>query len=528
MLKTGELSPNWLEVLYEIGRQLASSLDLDEVLSKVLALTAQSLETEIGSIFLLDARGRVVNGILSHPQLSPLDKLHLADTVMRQGFAGWVYRQQKADIILDTQTDSRWHVFPDDPLPIRSAMAAPLVWRGAITGIITLTHPEPGHFTKRQLELLEAIAGQAASAVENAALYTRVKNEHAMLQAVIGGVQDIIVATDLMDCLMLVNPAAQRQLGLPHPAARPRASLLLLGKSSRPEESAGARRPLAEVMTDPALLAFYQSAKSEAQRLGSVTLADGRVFDCALVAVPGVGRVWGMHDVTTFKQLDALKSEFVEQVSHDLKAPLGVVMGYAQLLRDSSHLDADELGHVQVMIKSVRRMEGLIDSLLDMSLIEMGLGADFERVDLAQVVRGALDDLQPSIEDKRITLTFEVALAVPPVRGVPVRLGQAVTNLVDNALKFTPPGGRVDVRLAVEGREVVLRVRDTGPGIPPAAQAKLFQKFSRVGQQRASEGHGLGLSIVRSVAEAHGGRAWVESQAGAGSTFALALPTPSA
>ncbi len=523
-LKTGLLSPNWLEVLYEIGRQFGSSLDLDEVLSKVLALTVQALETEIGSIFLLDARGHVVNGILSHPHMSPVAKLHLADTVMRQGFAGWVYRQQKADIILDTQTDSRWHVFPDDTLPIRSAMAAPLVWRSTITGIITLTHPEPGHFTKRQLELLEAIAGQAASAVENAALYTRVKNERAMLQAVIGGVQDIIVATDLMDHLILVNPAAQRQLGLPNPAARPRASF---GRSAS-EESAGARRPLAEVMTDPALLAFYRSAKSEAQRLGPVTLADGRVFDCALVAVPGVGRVWGMHDVTTFKQLDALKSEFVEQVSHDLKAPLGVVMGYAQLLRDSSHLDADELGHIQIIIKSVRRMEGLIDSLLDMSLIEMGLGAEFERVDLGQVVQGALDDLYPSIEDRRITLTFDVAPALPLVRGVPVRLGQAVTNLVDNALKFTPPGGRVDIRLAVEGSEVVFRVRDTGPGIPPTAQSKLFQKFSRVGQHRASEGHGLGLSIVRSVAEAHGGRAWVESQAGAGSTFALALPTPSA
>jgi signal transduction histidine kinase len=173
-------------------------------------------------------------------------------------------------------------------------------------------------------------------------------------------------------------------------------------------------------------------------------------------------------------------------------------------------------------------MEVLIDSVLDISQIEMGLGAEFQAVDFSQVVREALDDLQTPANDKNIALTLDVASALPTVRGVPVRIGQAVTNLVDNALKFTPPGGRVDVRLGVEGGEVVLRVSDTGPGIPPAAQSKLFQKFSRVGQHRASEGHGLGLSIVKSVAEAHGARVWVESQVGVGSTFALALPIPPA
>jgi len=505
--KTGLLSPHWLEVLYEVGRQFASSLDLDEVLGKVLDLTVQALEAEVGGLFLLDARGQVVNGILTGGHLLPAAKVQVLNTVMSRGFAGWVYQHQKADIIQDTQTDPRWYVVPDDTLQVRSAMAAPLIWRGAITGIITLTHPAPGHFTKRQLELLEAIAGHAASAVENAALYTRVKNERAMLQAVIGGVQDIIVVTDLKDRVILVNPAARQQLGLPNLAAR---------------------RPLAEVMADPALLAFYQSAKSETQRLGQVSLGDGRVFDCALVAVLGVGHVLGMHDVTTFKQLDVLKSEFVEHVSHDLKAPLGVVMGYAQLMRDSPRLDSDELGYVQVIIKSVRRMEVLIDSLLDISQIEMGLGAEFEVLDLSQAVRAAVGVLRALAEEKGIVLTLELSAALPPVRGLAVRLEQAVSNLVDNALKFTPPGGSVRVGVAQEGGEVVVRVSDTGPGIPPGLQSKLFQKFSRLGRQRDYEGHGLGLSIVKSVAEAHGARVWVESQVGVGSTFALALPIPPA
>ncbi|MGH2522594.1 MAG: ATP-binding protein [Anaerolineales bacterium] len=498
---TGNLSPGWVDLLYEISRQFSSSLELDEVLGKVLDLTAASVGASVGSIFLLDAHGQVPRSILARRNLPPRVKHEVVNTVMSKGFAGWVYRNQQADIIANTEADERWYPLPDE-LDTRSAMAAPLIRRGVVVGIITLTHPEPNYFTKRQLELLEAIAGQAASAVENAALYTRVNNERSILQAIIGGVQDIIIVTNLTGQLLLVNPAAQQQLALPEG---------LHGQL------------LAAALNEPALLEFYQSAQAEARALRQVALADGRVFDVALVRVPNVGWVLGMHDVTTFKRLDSLKSEFVAQVSHDLKAPLSVIDGYAQLLKDSPGLPADEQEFVRAILRSVLRMQSLITNLLDLSQIELGLDAEFTRVDVGQVAFQAVEGLRALAAERGIALTLEVGDSLPPVQGTALRLEQAVSNLVDNALKFTSHNGSVRVGVTQKGGEVVVRVSDTGPGILPGLQSKLFQKFSRLGQQHDAEGHGLGLSIVKSVAEAHGGRVWVESQAGVGSTFAFAL-----
>jgi signal transduction histidine kinase len=423
---------------------------------------------------------------------------------MSKGLAGWAYQNRRAGIIADTETDPRWHRLPGRNLPTRSAMAVPLLRRDLIIGILTLTHPEPNRFRERHVELLEAIAAQAASAIENAALYTRVNSERAMLQAIIAGVEDVILVTDLEGRLVLANPAARRSLGI-DPTATGQAILATLG--------------------DPALLAFCAAPAGDAAGR-RVKLQDGRVFDCGFVSVPGVGRVLGMHDVTTFDRLNALKSEFVSHVAHDLKSPLATMYGYAWLINDAGGLNDEEREFAQQIMRSIDRMRALIDNLLDIGRIEMGLEAEFEPVDLGAVARRALEQGQAPAQAKQVQLLEAIADGLPRVQGAPIRLEQAVANLIGNAIKFTPAGGAVTVSVAAEGGQVAVRVSDTGPGIPPAQQAKLFQKFSRLGRDetRVQEGHGLGLAIVKSIVEAHGGRAWVESQPGQGSTFGFSLP----
>lgn len=497
--------PEWVQVLYQIGRQFASSLELDEVLGKVLDLTVQTVGASVGSIFLLDAQGNVQRSILARRHLPPLVKHATVSAVMSRGFAGWVYRHQTAAILANTREDPRWFNFPDDPSSgqAQSAMAAPLIRRGRLIGVITLTHAETHRFTERQLELLEAIADQAASAVENAALYTEVSTDRSLLQAVIAGVQDIIIVTDANDRLILLNPAARIQLALPQ---------------------AMAGQPFDSIVQDMALLTFYRAVKDQPHSARQMTLADGRVFDCALVQIPLVGRVLGMHDVTAFKQLDMLKSEFVSHVSHDLKAPLAIVHGYAEMLVSTAGVPAEAESFGASIMEAVDRMQSLINSLLDLGQIERGLDDEFEELNLSDVAVTAIDHLRLLASDKNIALTVEALESVSPVRGSMVRLGQAVSNLVSNAIKFTMEGGFVQLRVAEAGGEVRVTVRDTGPGIPPAMLSRLFQKFSRLGLQRGKEGHGLGLSIVKSVVEAHGGRVWVESALGQGSTFGFAVP----
>lgn len=502
--KTGGLSPDWVELLYEVTRQFASSLELDEVLGKVLTLTVRAVTADAGSIFLLDMNGRVVRSILARGDLPPQIKYPLVLTVMNKGFAGWVYQRRETGIIADTTIDGRWHFFADDTIVTRSAIAAPIIRRDIAIGVMTLMHPEPNWFSKRQLQLLEAIATQAASAIENAALYTNATNERSMLQAIIAAARDGVIVTDTKDRLILVNPMARQSLGIN-------------------EQYQG--RAFGEVLREPGLVEFYAASGAEEHSVREVHFEDGRVFDCALSRIPNVGKVVTMHDITTFKQLDALKSEFVSHVAHDLKAPLGVMQGYTWLLNDHPDLSEEGRSYVEQITDSITRMRVLIDNILDIGRIELGMQAEFQPVAMGVVVQESVKNMQSLAREKRINLTSK-ASTMPLVNGSPLRLGQAVTNLVGNALKFTPIGGSVAVQASFESGQVTVKIADTGPGIPPHLQAKLFQKFSRLGQgaTQKNEGHGLGLAIVKSIVEVHGGRVWVESHTGRGSTFAFSLP----
>lgn len=506
--KSGERdrSPKQIELLYEVTRQFASTLELDNVLGKVLSLTVRSVGAAVGSIFLLNKEGRVIRSILARSNLPPEVKYPTVNRVMSHGFAGWVVQQRQAGIIQDTELDKRWYVFPDDTLVARSALAAPLIRRNQVMGVVTMTHPEPNRFTPEQLELLEAIAHQAAVAVEKAFLYTWVNNERSTLKAIIAGVQDAILVTDLEDKIILFNQAAQENLALPPNA---RGSLL------------------EDIVKEPAILSFYrQSAGQTECPQREVTLEDGRVFECTLAQVANVGNILGMHDVTAFKRLDALKSEFVSQVAHDLKAPLAIIHGYASLLADLPILAEEENVYVQPIINAIIRMRALIDNVLDLGHIEMGLEEDLPVVDIGTIVQNSVAAVESLADERGVTLALELGKETVLARAAAARLEQAVTNLLNNALKFTSAGGEVTVTLSQNNEEVVVSVADTGPGIPQALQTKLFQKFSKLGQRatKKEEGHGLGLAIVKSVVEAHQGRVWLTSEEGKGSVFSFAIP----
>jgi signal transduction histidine kinase len=498
---TDPASGDWVHVLYEVTRQFASTLELEEVLGKVLDLTSRAVDADAASIFLLDEQGCVTKSILARGSLPARVQRPIVATVMSHGLAGWVHQHRAAVVIPDTRLDQRWHFFPDDALVTRSAMAAPLVRQGVVIGIMTMMAAAPERFTPQHLDLLSAIAAQAAAAIENATLYARATNERSMLRTVIRSARDVILVTDLDDRVLLVNPAAGRALGV---------------------DEASQGRPVAEVLSEPSLMQLY--AQPHPGGLREVALADGRTFDCALVVVPGVGKVLGMHDISTLKHLDALKSEFVAHVAHDLRAPLGVIQGNAWLLAGLPQLDDEDRAVAQEILDAIHRMRSLIDNVLDVGRIEMGIESEFDVIDLEPLLHAVAASLEAAARQKSIALEVSTPGSLPPVRGSALRLEQAVANLAGNALKFTPPGGAVRIECASEDGWVVVRVADSGPGIPATLHGKLFQKFSRLGENRQQEGNGLGLAIVKTLVEAHGGRVSVRSEVGKGSVFGFTLP----
>jgi signal transduction histidine kinase len=248
-------------------------------------------------------------------------------------------------------------------------------------------------------------------------------------------------------------------------------------------------------------------------------LADGRQ----------VGRVCVLRDVTRFKELDTLKSEFVSTVSHDLRSPLTLMRGYATMLEMVGNLNEEQQKYLQRMSVGVDSMTRLVNNLLDLGRIEAGVDLNLEMVPLRRLLHKVVESLQVAAAHKQVELAVLFAEEAEPVVEADAGLiEQAVHNLVENAVKYTLEGGRVTAALRVVdgGQNAVIEVRDTGIGIAPPDQLRLFERFYRVAHRetRKQRGSGLGLAIVKSIVERHNGRVWVESELDRGSTFTVVLP----
>jgi signal transduction histidine kinase len=278
------------------------------------------------------------------------------------------------------------------------------------------------------------------------------------------------------------------------------------------------------------LLALLESTTTEKQS-AEIVLADKRTYlaTASSVMVEGqqIGRVCIMRDVTHFKELDIQKSEFVATVSHDLRSPLTLMRGYATMLDMVGELNEQQQGYVKKIISGVENMSRLVNNLLDLGRIDLGVGLQVENVSVLDIIESATSALQLQAAQKNIDLIVELSKDMPnTVEADQALLHQAVYNLVENAIKYTPDHGSVTVRTSSQPGFLIFAVEDTGIGIAADDLPRLFEKFYRGKQReaRAQHGSGLGLAIVHSIATNHGGRIWVDSVVGEGSTFYLQIP----
>jgi signal transduction histidine kinase len=241
-----------------------------------------------------------------------------------------------------------------------------------------------------------------------------------------------------------------------------------------------------------------------------------------------VGRLWTLRDVTDQRELDRLKDDFVATVSHELRTPLTSMMGFLEMIREgeAGELNEEQQRFLAIVYRSSERLQRLVGDLLFVARLDAnGLQLQFGETQLDEIVHDAVESSGALARAREITLVAEVE-PVPPVSGDKERLSQLVGNLISNALKFTPAGGRVTARAFVDGSHAVVEISDTGIGIPPAEQGRLFQRFFRssTATEQAIPGTGLGLVISRAIAEAHGGTIDVTSVPGEGTTFRVEIP----
>jgi signal transduction histidine kinase len=228
------------------------------------------------------------------------------------------------------------------------------------------------------------------------------------------------------------------------------------------------------------------------------------------------------------RELDRLKGEFVSTVSHELRTPLTSIRGYLELLLADPGLDEEQRRFLAVADRNSERLLGLVNDLLLVAEIDAGkLALDLQRVDLREIVEECIESSLPAAGAKGIELSLRTT-QLPELEGDPARLAQVLDNLVSNALKFTQPGGRVDVRLGAVDGTAVVEVEDTGLGLSDGDREQLFQRFFRSSEaaRNAIPGTGLGLAIAKAIVERHGGRIELDSAPGVGTTVRVELPLP--
>ena len=491
-----------LSLLLKISQEVSRSLDLERGLTPILEGAMRATGAVAARITLLPQGDDGQRAVSTGSRAEALARLDAAiPTVV----------QSSRPLVIENLTRARKAVDPALlQAGIRALVGLPLRMTDRTTGVMWIAYDTPRWLTPAEMGFLSTLAGQAAVVAENARLFAAAERGRRRLAAILSSTADAIVVTDRHNRILLVNPAAEQAFGL--------SSQQVMGT------------PLEEAISDANLRRLLTQPLEGQVLTEEIPAANGRILYASVSAVESsegttLGRVAVMRDITHLKELDRMKSEFVNTVSHDLRSPLTFMRGYVTMIPMVGEVNEKQQEFVDKIIVGIEQMTALIDNLLDIGKIEAGVGIEMTPCRPDEVVRLVVSELRSQAEAKGLDLRLEIPPNVPIITADIALLRQAVANLVDNAIKYTFSGS-VTVGMTERDSYVVIWVRDTGLGIPASALPRLFEKFFRVKRRETIriKGTGLGLAIVKSIAERHGGKVWAQSREGEGSTFYLALP----
>jgi len=331
------------------------------------------------------------------------------------------------------------------------------------------------------------------------------RRERAEAAALVEAMTEGVIASDGRGRIITANPAARRLLGYGPGDVLPDLPQLFRVKAAR-------------AVVDAALAGTVVQGR-ELELDGTVLLVNAR-------PLPSGGALLVLHDLTELRRLEAVRRDFVANVSHELKTPLTSISGYAETMLNDRPDPETARRFVETILHNARRMQRLVDGLLDLSRIESGGWQPApEPVDVAQAAREAWAELGDRAAARGVELALEVD-AAPELHADPEAVRQVLGNLLENALRYSPPGGRITCRTRPADGGVTLAVADTGPGIAGEHLPRIFERFYRADPSRSREegGTGLGLAIVKHLVEAHGGRVWAESERGRGTVVSCWFP----
>jgi GAF domain-containing protein/sensor histidine kinase regulating citrate/malate metabolism len=533
------------ETLLRILTEVSASLDLDRALNRTLSLLNDAIGAEQGTVMLLYPEDNLLHYRAGYGYLSETRDENKSLTLrVGEGLAGWVVENRESAMVEDLDDDLRWVKVASNEQRHRSAVVAPLVVGEDVIGVLMVFHRKVGFFSPEQANLVRAIAGQVAVAINNANLYELIRDQAERLgsmlrreqeeasrsQAILEAVADGVLVTDSDNTISFINDSTQRILDLDVNSIM---GQLLEDFGGLFGKAAGTwMQTIRTWSEDPS---SYEAGDTYAEQL---ELDNGNVILVHLAPVmlhnDFLGTVSIFRDITHEVEVDRLKSEFVATVSHELRTPMTSIKGYVDILLmgAAGALSESQIHFLEIVRNNTERLNILVNDLLDLSRIEAGrVTLSPQSLDLREVAEDVISDVlrRAQEENKTMTLTVDAPKKLARVFGDSERVRQILHNLVDNAYHYTPENGTIVVRMrSLNGSgEVQVDVKDNGVGIASEDQDRIFERFYRGEHPLVLEtpGTGLGLSIVRQLVEMHKGRIWMQSDGiGEGSTFSFTLP----
>ena len=508
------------EYLLQISRAMTARLDLPSLLRLILESAVELVQGEAGIIALQskEKKGqmRVVASygiprqLWSHfaPLLANIP--HLAGGVE----SGWPIPDLRMRLAMVSEAVR---------LPLHQIVALPLVVEEELLGITYIFRAGNAAFSTNDRQLLSSFADQAAIAVRNARLYQQVIAEKGRLDAIIEHSADGVMILNSERRIEVVNQAFSTMTGWPAEDAIGRPCYQVLNL----QNTQGTDLCQADAAANmPGTQNLY--VEGDLIRPGGSQITVGITYT-PLFDEEGnlLNIIANIHDITRFREAEEMKSTFISVVSHELKTPVSLIKGYAQTLsRADADWDQKTLSEgLAVIEEESDRLNNLINDLLDASRIQAGVfklelgDLNFPRL-AEKVIEGC------RIQTSQHSFELDFPADFPPVLADEERMRQVLSNLVNNAIKYSPDGGTIRVGGWTEAEQVTVYVADQGIGIPPEEQDRLFERFYRVDSslRRTAQGTGLGLFLSKAIVAAHDGHIWVRSEEGKGTTFFFTLP----
>lgn len=523
-----------LTVLHQAGSTLASTLNRQQIYSTLVQELSNIIQADEGVVLEFDETASLLRPaqFWTPPGGSPHAPTEVCQLNQYPGIrrllterAPAMFRADAPD--LDPAAQDRL-----SPRGFGALLVLPLTTSEQVVGLVELYTVHPRDFTEAEIRLGQTLSNQATIALANARLLYRATEGRDRLVAVLNATRDGALMIDANGAISLVNPRLEEMWGLPAGRLLGHNLLHLLNQPEldlanklgfQPEEIIELLQTLRAGLALSIPKTQYlitEPKRRHVERSGAPVLDQ---------YAKAIGWVITLRDTTEEKEIQEVREELTNMIVHDLRSPLTVVLASLTLVRTQIGQSPMLTQAVEVAARSVNKMVGMVNTLLDIARIESG-GFTLQRVTVnpRDLVTEIINDFTPLANEQGIVLLNEVPATLPELLIDRDKVGRVLMNLLDNSLKFTPPGGQIWVRITARGDDpqwLQWAVADTGPGIPADYRDKIFDRFVQVqGRTGRRGGTGLGLAFCKLVVEAHGGKIWVDSPPAGGSAFYFTLP----